>query len=182
MDKKLMGSLVKNARRVKSLDDKRKYTQADFADLIGISRSYLGDIETGRTDPSLDVLLKMADVCNLSLDYFRDKPSGNVLSMPGPIAQSPDTLNVLVVGSSMERSRLRDGDIAIISKSEEVNNGDIVLVAFNTDQSYIRKVFYVDKSVIFEADSYEPSIPPIYVEDLSTVRIIGKVVKAIINI
>lgn len=44
-----------------------KLTQEEMADKIGISRSYYGDIETGRTIPSGKVFLKINEITSLFL-------------------------------------------------------------------------------------------------------------------
>lgn len=44
-----------------------KLTQEEMADKIGISRSYYGDIETGRTIPSGKVFLKINEITSIFL-------------------------------------------------------------------------------------------------------------------
>jgi len=46
---------------IKKLRKSNTMTQAEFADSIGISRSYLGDLENNRKSPSFDTLQKIAD-------------------------------------------------------------------------------------------------------------------------
>lgn len=65
---KELGLKIKQLRSQYSLKTGEKCTQADLAKKIGISRSYLGDIESGRTAPSDEILYKLADIFNIEYD------------------------------------------------------------------------------------------------------------------
>ena len=41
-------------------------SQKDLAEKVGISQSFLCDIEQGRSKPSIDTALKIAEVLNIS--------------------------------------------------------------------------------------------------------------------
>ena len=56
--------------RIKELRLERKMTQKDFAKEIGISRSYLGDLENDRKSPSAETISKLSDKLNVSSAYF----------------------------------------------------------------------------------------------------------------
>jgi transcriptional regulator with XRE-family HTH domain len=53
-----MGERV--GRRIREARDGRGLTQEVLADKVGISRGYLARIETGRHEPSLTMLAKLA--------------------------------------------------------------------------------------------------------------------------
>ncbi len=59
MSKKL-GLKIKQLRSEYSFKTGNKITQKDLADKLGISRSYLGDIESGRTAASDEIIHKLA--------------------------------------------------------------------------------------------------------------------------
>lgn len=46
---------------VKELRKKRGLTQGNFCEKIGITQSYLSQVEKGHKEPSIDVLKKIAD-------------------------------------------------------------------------------------------------------------------------
>jgi transcriptional regulator with XRE-family HTH domain len=75
MEKKELGDRIKKARAVATARTKQKFTQQILADMIEVSRSYIGDIESGRTYPTYDVLVKIAQACNIPFDFFSEKPS-----------------------------------------------------------------------------------------------------------
>jgi putative transcriptional regulator len=48
--------------RLRELRAARRWSQADLADLLNVSRQTVNAIETGRYDPSLPLAFKIADV------------------------------------------------------------------------------------------------------------------------
>ncbi len=58
------------ADRVKSLPNMNNITQPSLADLLGIKRSTLANWEIGRIEPDLEVLCKIADCFNVTVDYL----------------------------------------------------------------------------------------------------------------
>lgn len=56
--------------RVRALRKKNGWTQVELAELLGIDRSYLSEIETGKKDPSLTILKVIADGFHLTLAQF----------------------------------------------------------------------------------------------------------------
>ena len=56
--------------RIKELRLKKKVNQTDYAKILGISRAALWQIETGKINPSLDLLYKISDEHNISIDYI----------------------------------------------------------------------------------------------------------------
>jgi transcriptional regulator with XRE-family HTH domain len=55
---------------VRALRKKKDCTQVELAEMLGIDRSYLSEIETGKKDPSLRVLKAIADGFGLSLSQL----------------------------------------------------------------------------------------------------------------
>lgn len=62
-----IGSKIKKLRSKKSIEIGKKYTGAMLANELGISRSYLGDIESGRTVPNEIILGKIADIFDVDI-------------------------------------------------------------------------------------------------------------------
>lgn len=65
MSKKL-GLKIKQLRSEYSFRTGNKITQKDLADKLGISRSYLGDIESGRTAASDEIIHKLAEIFEIN--------------------------------------------------------------------------------------------------------------------
>ena len=58
---------VKHLRKVEL-----KLTQAEFAKLCGVSRSYISEIEQGRIVGNLNLINKLSKISNKPIDYFTD--------------------------------------------------------------------------------------------------------------
>ena len=64
MERPIMGD------RVKELRKKRRLTQEQLAEKIGISLQYVSEIERGLSMPSMQVFLKLLEVLDASADYL----------------------------------------------------------------------------------------------------------------
>lgn len=58
---------VKFGKRVQELRKQRELTQEDLADLVGVDRSYMGFVERGERNPTLDKLIKIAQALKITL-------------------------------------------------------------------------------------------------------------------
>ena len=60
---------------VRILREQRGYTQKELANALNITASCLSKYETGRTQPSLDMLVQMANALNTTTDYLLGRNS-----------------------------------------------------------------------------------------------------------
>lgn len=86
LSKNQLGNLIKEARKEKSQKINQKYTQADLARDLDISRSYLGDIEAGRKYPNYVLLNKIAEICEVPFSYFGDVDKQLEIALYHPLA------------------------------------------------------------------------------------------------
>jgi transcriptional regulator with XRE-family HTH domain len=56
--------------RIKEERKKRKLTQEDMAEKLNITRPAYTMYETGKSQPSLETAVKIADIFQVSLDYL----------------------------------------------------------------------------------------------------------------
>lgn len=56
--------------RLRKLRSEQRYSQSEIAELIGISQSYYARFETGKGEPNLEILVKLADIFDVELDYL----------------------------------------------------------------------------------------------------------------
>lgn len=57
-------------KRLREIRMKRKFTQQNMADQLGISLNAYQKYEQAERSPSLECLVKIADIFNISLDYL----------------------------------------------------------------------------------------------------------------
>lgn len=62
------------SRNIRHLRRKYQYTQQEMASKLGIKRSLLGAYEEDRANPRLDVLVKAAEIFNMSVDELVSEP------------------------------------------------------------------------------------------------------------
>jgi transcriptional regulator with XRE-family HTH domain len=56
--------------RLRKLREDKGMTQGFLAELLNVSRQSIGGYENNNVDPPIDILVKIADVFNVSLDYL----------------------------------------------------------------------------------------------------------------
>jgi len=54
--------------KLRELRKERKLSQADFGQLVGVSRQTINSIENGKYDPSLPLAFKIVGVFDLSIE------------------------------------------------------------------------------------------------------------------
>jgi transcriptional regulator with XRE-family HTH domain len=62
--------------RIKQLRTERKWTQAELADRMGIRQKQISAYERGTNIPSAEVLIKMSEAFDVSLDYLAFQAQG----------------------------------------------------------------------------------------------------------
>ena len=179
--------------------NKRGLTQADLAAKLGLGQSTIAEWYYGRKYPRPNNMQAIADVLGVYLSDLREpQQAGNVRlakiipvlgSVPAGIpieaiqdiidyeeisdemARTGEYFGLRIKGASME-PRIRENDIVIIRKQEEVANGEVAVVMVNGDDATIKKFYKDENGVTFEPYHFSPA----QVETLP-VRVIGKVVE-----
>jgi y4mF family transcriptional regulator len=62
--------LLRFGNRVRQLRKERKLTQSKLAELIGLSTNFIGMIERGERNTTVDKIFKLAEAFNISLSEF----------------------------------------------------------------------------------------------------------------
>lgn len=89
-------------QKLKELRIERGKTQKDLAVLLSVTQQTYSDYEVGRTNPTPDALVKLADFFEVSTDYLlgREDDFGNV-SIPAP-SMSSDSKELLKIFESLD--------------------------------------------------------------------------------
>ncbi len=80
-------------KRMKQLRETYRLSQAELAKLCGSNQATIAKTETGKTAPSVKLLVWMADYFDVSLDYLccrTDQPEGKLYKCKPNIANSED--------------------------------------------------------------------------------------------
>jgi len=89
--------------RLKELREERALTQKEVADAIGGTQSNLGKWEKGKTQPPADMVAKLADFFEVSMDYLlgRSDDLGNVTVQNAPLSLSQSEKELLRLFNSL---------------------------------------------------------------------------------
>lgn len=98
--------------------------------------------------------------------------------IPQALARDGEYFALRITGDSME-PRIREGDVVIVRKQEQVDNGDVAVVMINGDEATIKRYYKRETGVSLVA--YNPAYDPLHyspeeVEELP-VRVYGKVIE-----
>lgn len=73
--------LVAYGKAIRRLRKIRNISQEDFADLCGLHRTYLSDIELGKRNVSLENIAKISDAFDMAIsDFFIEVEKGDDLN------------------------------------------------------------------------------------------------------
>ncbi|HIU68338.1 MAG: helix-turn-helix transcriptional regulator [Clostridiales bacterium] len=67
-------------KRIKELRQSQSRSQVNVSTLLGIDQSYYSKLELGKHDISLDTLIKIADLYNVSLDYLTERTNNREIN------------------------------------------------------------------------------------------------------
>jgi len=111
--------------------------------------------------------------------YFDPESSIEIARSLLPGRENPDDLFALEVqGDSMIDAMVNDGDIIIMKRAQQAENGEMVAVWLDGKDETTLKYFYKESGGI-RLQPANPSMGPIYVDNPANLRIMGKVVMVI---
>ena len=189
--------------RIKSLREKRGVMQQDVCEALNIEQSTLANYENNRRVPKVEILAKIADYYNVSVDYLLGKDRadaenhripvlGNVAAgipisaiqnvedweeIPSTFGDAREYFALTVKGHSME-PRIWDGDRVIVHKQSDVDSGQTAVVLVNGDEATVKRVKKMEGGIMLIALNPAVYQPHFYsAKDIRElpVRIIGLV-------
>ncbi len=194
--------------RIKKLREEFGYTQQDLANKLNGSKSVIGLYENEMRKPSLEILVKLSEIFDCSIDYILCKTDIknaviNVARIPilGTVKAGYDWLaeeNVVdyitlkenipnikeyyalkITGDSM-LPLLSKGDLVIVHDQDDVESGQTAVILINGEEATVKKVVKTNEGI--ELHSMNPYYPvkKFTYEDMKSipVKIIGRVKEA----
>lgn len=108
--------------RIKTLREEFRFTQQDLANKLESSKSVIGLYENETRKPSMEVLIKLSEIFNCSIDYILCKTD-----VKNPREQIDDVLNEAMIGMSKkdydqltetQKKQIRDFAIFVKNQNE----------------------------------------------------------------
>lgn len=166
-------------KKLREIRNARGLTQHELAQKANISRSYLGDIEGDRYNPSVDTLRDLADALSVHLSVFFNEVSD--VQMPSmalrvpvlgrvpagiPIEAIEEVLDweeipaewskgnreffaLKLQGDSMMPKYL-DSDVIIVERTETAETGQDVVIVINGHDATFKRVIVNDSGIILQ--------------------------------
>lgn len=83
-----------------------------------------------------------------------------------------------VQGDSMNTLRINDGDIIVVRRQDEVENGEVAVVIVGDEDATVKRFYATDSTVTLMPQSTNPAhSPQIYDLRTTPIKVLGKVVK-----
>lgn len=113
------------------------------------------------------------------LGFFDSESSIDIArSLLSAKEKTEDLFALEVQGDSMIDAMVNDGDIVVMRRTQQANNGEMVAVWLDDKDQTTLKYFYKEASGI-RLQPANPSMDPIYIKNPASLRIMGKVVMVI---
>lgn len=140
----------------------------------GILRSNLNRsraIEIIGKNKDRETFLKIPILGNVAAGQplFAEENLDGHMTIPSNMLGTGTFFALNVHGDSMQDAGIFDGDMAIISRQESADNGDIVVAMINDEAVTLKRFFREKNRIKLKAEN--PVYPPIYTQNL---RILGR--------
>lgn len=168
--------------RIKFLREKLNIPQEELAKKLDLSKGMISLYENEKRKPSYDVLIKMSEIFNCSMDYIIGNNPDTIINVyssvhAGILSEMIENIvdteeisekmansdkvyfGIKVKGDSMSPKYL-ENDTLIVEKSPTCNNGDDCIVAVNGNEAFLKRVFINENGITLQAlnPNYEPLI------------------------
>lgn len=188
--------------QLKALRNKKRLSQAKLAEELGVSASTVAMWESGEREPkNYETLELIADFFNVNMEVLltgKLAPTkipvlGKVIAgipidaveeiidyeeIPQSMAKNGEYFALQIKGDSME-PKFSEGDVVIVRKQEDVDNGNIAIVLVNGNEATVKKIrkFNGGINLIPTNPNYDVITYTNEQIEQMPVRIIGKVVE-----
>lgn len=190
-------------RRIESYRKGLKMSAEELGNRIGVQKKAVRRYELGETKISHPRLEQIADALGIDINaLYGEQLDIEVIKVPlyGQISCGDGVISYETVedkietpyswvsngnfiyltakGQSMTGANVQEGDLLLVKKQEEVNNGEIAAVVID-DSAFLKRVYRSDNKFTLVSDN--PNYPPVTFDPSTdkNIRIIGKLKKSI---
>ena len=90
------GVLLMLSTRLKELRTAEGMTQVDFAQKLSVTKQTVSNWENNNIQPSIDMLIKIADYFNVSTDYLLGRESSHFVNTEGLSSEETAHINLII--------------------------------------------------------------------------------------
>ncbi len=193
--------------RIRKLRKEMNMKQLELCEKLGIVQATLSGWENEKYEPDLKSIKRMAEIFNVSIDYLlgesnRPVSEHNVFEIPvlgtvqagipmeaieniidyeeisEEMARSGEYFGLRVKGSSME-PKFSEGDVVIVRKQPDAENGEIAIILVNGSEATIKKIKKDSNGIMLIPSNPNYEVQFYDKKDIEEkpVQIIGKVVE-----
>lgn len=92
----MKNKLIELGNRISELRKQRKITQEELAETIGYSTNHISKLESARTNPSFDLLVKISNALNIELKelFYFENQRINKESIKKQMHKAIDNINI----------------------------------------------------------------------------------------
>lgn len=96
--------------RLKILREEKGFTQQHLAEVLNLTSGAVSHYENGTNEPTIDTLIRMADVLNVSVDYLVGNADANLLpnEMKKPYCKGVSTDNLIQRAIQLDTSHRQE--------------------------------------------------------------------------
>lgn len=154
------------SKRIQQVLDKHDMTQSDLAKILDVSESTVGKWILMKSIPRMGIIQKLSDYFNVPKSYFLEESPprhakgvripvlGRVAAgipieaitdvddweeIPESMAKTGEYFALRITGNSME-PRMLDGDVVIVKRQSDVDNGDVAVVLVNGNDATVKQI------------------------------------------
>lgn len=195
--------------KLKNLRKEKRLTQKQLGEMIGVAHNTISSYESGTNEPEQDILFKLADVLQVSINDFFPAPSNLIpikqtklipvigriacgapiladqniidsIAFPVELLPSGEIFFLECRGDSMMPT-IQDKALVMVRKQENVEDGEIAVVLLNGDEeATLKRIKRQGDLIMLLPDN--TNHPPIVIQPTDTIRIVGKAIKTINNL
>jgi len=167
-------NISRSIRVIRTLSNESTESGGVVSEIKRTINDFISIPVAGRIVASNPIPMPVSDV-----NYFDPETSVDIARSLLPMKEDEKELFALEVeGDSMIDAMINDGDIVIMKRAQQADNGEMVAVWLDDNDETTLKYFYKEANRI-RLQPANPTMKPIFVNDLEKLRIMGKVVLVI---